>query len=117
MPAFSPGEVVIAWIPDPDGRPVGHPHTAMVLRADGTTAMLVAISSKFSNPPPSHWIRMEWHRARHPVTGLDRPCVAKCDWVVRFPENKIVKTIGVIPTKTFAAIVEEVKVQVARRKR
>lgn len=71
----------------------------MVLRgpaADGGL-WLIAISTQFDRPNANpYWIECDWATGGHPLTGLDRPCVLKCDWVVRFNRRNLIDFLGEI---------------------
>ena len=113
---------MLAHILDPQGNPCDEPHPALVLRLDDTRAYLVGITTSFEDPPPGRWIRMLHAPGGHPVTGLDRPCVLKCDWVVRFPTAAIIRKKGVLPddhlkraTDWIVTLVEEKKLQIVKQ--
>jgi hypothetical protein len=94
------GWVVLADIPDPDGKPCGHAHPAMVLRGPGDDGglWLIAISTSFDKPNRNEfWIECDWAPGGHPVTGLTQPCVLKCDWVVALNRSQLKDFLGEIP--------------------
>jgi len=94
------GSVVLANIPDPDGRPCGHPHPAMVLRGpdDAGNLYLIGISTQFESPPGRLMVECPWSPGGHPETGLDRPCVLKCWWVVPFHRSQVLQYLGRMPS-------------------
>lgn len=99
---YQPGDIVIADIPDPDGNPIEHKHPAMIIRADSQNAYFLGISTKFEKPCPRHWIELPHDPNGHPVTGLKRPSVLKCNWDTQMlPTSRIVKKIGIVPTDEF----------------
>lgn len=118
MPLYSPGDVVLADIPDDAGQPCGHPHTCMVLRSSGCdpSIYLVAISTKFEDPIPRHWLPMLSAPGGHPLTGLKLPCVLKCNWVVKFPAAAVLRRIGSVPPETFEMAVDIILNEVRRKK-
>jgi hypothetical protein len=69
----------------------------MVLRGPGDDGglWLIAISTVFDRPNTNkYWVECEWAPEGHPLTGLNRPCVLKCDWVVRFNRDKLIDYLG-----------------------
>ncbi len=115
---YRPGDIVLADILDPDGKPCAGPHRALVLRIDAERAYLVGITSSFDDPPPGRWIRMKHSPGGHRITGLDRPCVLKCDWVVRFKVSAIIRKMGELEDDEFdratdwiVSLVEEKKLR------
>lgn len=94
------GWTVLANLPDPDGKPCSHEHPAMVLRGPGSDGGLwvIAISTKFDTPNRNRfWIECDWQDGGHPVTGLSRPCVLKCNWVVAINRRDVIDYLGQIP--------------------
>ena len=116
--AYEFGHVVIADIADPDGNPCDHEHTAMVLRPpdDAGNLYLLAISTKFTRPLSRFMIEVPFAEGGHPVTGLSRPCVLKCGWVVRFHAKNIRCRIGRIPAK-YAELAVEYAISAVEEKR
>lgn len=103
-------------IPDPDGNPCSEPHRAMVLLTDGTTAMVVGISSKFKEPPPHYWLKLPNAVGGDPVTGLTLPCVLKCNWVVPKPVMQLSDPTGTIPPEIYDRAVDLVLAEHEKRK-
>jgi len=116
--AFEFGHVVIADIPDPEGKPCDHEHTAMVLRPpdEKGNLYLLAISSKFARPIGRLMIEVPWATGGHPVTGLSRPSVLKCGWVVPFHVDKIECRKGNIPSQ-YADLAVEYAITAIEEKR
>jgi hypothetical protein len=115
---YQPGDIVLADILDPQGQPCDDPHPAMVLRIDQTVCYLVGITTSYQDPPPGHWIRMLQFPGGHPQTGLYRPCVLKCDWVVKFDPRAVIRKMGEMPddhfeqaTQCISMLVEQKKLQ------
>ena len=95
------GSVIWARVPAPDGKVIlderGNPKVrpALVLSsgediATGDPIVVAAISTKFDRQRlPSNWFMMDSHPLGHQVTGLDRPCVVKADWLAEIEQNSI----------------------------
>lgn len=110
------GDIVRADIHDPDGKPCAEPHRTMVLRTDGVNAWLVGISTKFTEPPPRHWIRLPFAPGGGSITGLVSPCVLKCNWVKLKPVCQLSAAIGTIPPEIYDKAVDLVLAEVERKK-
>ena len=44
-------------------------------------------------------VPLPWDRNGHPKTGLNKPNVALCNWVVTFTADKIEEVAGIVPGK------------------
>jgi hypothetical protein len=64
----------------------------------------VAATSTFKKPLPKNQIELPWMSGGHPVTGLNRLCVAVCDWLIEFERAAIVEIGGITPPGVLAAI-------------
>jgi hypothetical protein len=115
--ALNFGNIVLADILDPDGKPCEEPHRAMILRGPDSagTVYLVGITSSFS-PGARFEIPLPWHPAGHPFTGLTMECVAKCRWVVKFNVSQIIRCVGNMPAEIASQIVEYVTTAVIEEK-
>jgi len=107
---------VLADILDPLGQPCDSPHPALVFRIDAEKAYLVGITTSYDDPPPGHWIRMLVAPGGHPETGLDRPCVLKCDWVVCFKVTAIIRKKGVLPDDQLKQAIDQIATLVLAKK-
>ena len=121
MAQFEQGQVVAVDIPDPDGKPSTHKHPAVILSptdriATAPFVFVVGISTKFTDPPPAHWIKLPWQRDGRARTGLDKPCVAKCDWLVKVQKSQLVRPMGAVPTSVLKAIIEQVSRLLAQKR-
>lgn len=98
------GWIVLADIPDPEGRACENPHPAMILRGPDVNGdvWLVGISTNFTAPPG----RLMLECPCNDTTGLTRPCVLKCWWVVRFQWTRIIKQLGIMPSSIALQAVE-----------
>lgn len=60
---------------------------------------LLGITSSFDNV--GRWmIALDWHPDGHPQTGLWKPCVLKCWWVVRWNSGHIIRILGELDIDT-----------------
>ena len=102
------GWIVLADIPDPDGKACSHPHPAMVLRGpDSSGALwLIGISTKFDSPPGRLIVECPWAEGGHEMTGLTQPCALKCRWVVQFDRKRLIKYLGQMPSEIASLAVE-----------
>ena len=72
--------------------------------ASGKQLAGVAATGTFSKPLPTNRIELPWKNGKHPVTGLYKPCVAVCDWIVKLDQSDIVSIGGIVPDSLLAAI-------------
>ena len=106
------GSIVWASVVDPNGRnPKERP--AIVISSDkhilsSDELVAVAVSSRVQLADGAQNVRIPWHRGRHPVTGLDRPCVAVCDWLIRLNKVDIIDVGGTCPPKQLMEILQTV---------
>ncbi len=83
--------LLVETVSDPTGqnlktRPV-------VLVSDVEQLYGVAVSTQFDLPLQAHEVLLYDGKTRN-RTGLSKPCVALCDWVVGFEVSQIVKKLG-----------------------
>jgi mRNA-degrading endonuclease toxin of MazEF toxin-antitoxin module len=83
---------------------------AVVLTATGDLSpsrplVVVAATTRFERPLREEQIELPWSRTRHPVTGLYRPCVVVCDWLVPIYQSQIINIGGVVPNHILEQIV------------
>lgn len=102
------GDIVWATVSDEAGRnPKNRPCliiTPTESLAEGHPITAVAITSTFTTPLPDELVHLPWKRGGHPVTGLKKPCVAVCNWVVRFQVSDIQDTAGIVPPNVLRVI-------------
>lgn len=115
---FQRRDIVIADIPDPQGRPCQHRHPAMILMAqDGyEDVYVIGISTSFSPPVPAHWIALPFSEEGHPDTGLREPCVLKCDWVVPFRASQLSGPIGKVSQEVYDRATNIILARIEQRK-
>jgi len=107
---LSRGDVVDVLVSDPSGRPIDHPHPVVILEDSDPTSpdrsvMAVVVSTKFSIPLPWYWIRLPFaSRPARSRTGLDAPCVAKCDWLKEIDPMAVLRKRGAVPNAVLAQL-------------
>lgn len=107
------GSIVWATIADEHGRNHKSRRTILVTPTQEFDAsdevVVVAITSTFDKPLPENRIELPWARHGHPVTGLTKPSVAVCDWLVRLPKAQIATTGHRCPAPLLRAVLERVR--------
>jgi hypothetical protein len=68
----------------------------------------VAITGRFSNPLAADEVPLPHHPAGSAKTGLRKPCVAKCSWVVSLRPEDILEQKGFITTDKLTAILKRI---------
>jgi mRNA-degrading endonuclease toxin of MazEF toxin-antitoxin module len=103
------GQIVLAHVGDGHGnfktRPVVIVTRTEEFEEDGLFEA-VCISTHIEDPLPPEHVKLPWHRSGHPRTGLDRPNVAKCNWVVEIDRSEVVKVLGDAPASRMIDISE-----------
>jgi hypothetical protein len=97
-----------------DGHGNIKPHPAVILSPSdqivpGTTLRVVCVSSQVEDPCPDHHIPLPWQRPHHPRTGLNKPNVAKCNWLARIDQGDVINVLGFAPPGQLARIEEELR--------
>ncbi len=67
------------------------------------------ISTDYPNPPLPHQVELPSRPGRHPVTGLTKPCVVKCDWIIELSNSDVVKVTGETPPDQLKLILEQIR--------
>src|SRR5687767_8903411 len=71
--------------------------------------VVVAVTSTFSEPLSPGQVPLPWHRdTRRSKTKLNRPTVAKCDWLIPLRAEDVVDVAGVVPQSVLLEIVKRV---------
>ena len=70
--------------------------------------VVVAATTRFTEPLPDHKIILPWKPGRHPMTGLYKPCVAVCDWLAEVSQSDIQSVGGKVSTHIMEAITFQV---------
>ncbi len=66
----------------------------------------IAVTGTFPDPLPDDAVKLPWHRAGHPKTGLNKAAVAACRWIVRIDPDRVVRLKGFVPARQIRAITE-----------
>jgi hypothetical protein len=107
------GSIVWAEVQDQAGRnPKCRP--AVVLTAtdkivSGEDIFVVAATSRFFEPLPSHKIKLPWMRGGHPTTGLYMPCIVVCNWLLEISQSQVRSVGGIVPPSIMEAILLQVR--------
>jgi mRNA-degrading endonuclease toxin of MazEF toxin-antitoxin module len=70
--------------------------------------VVVAVTTTIPDPRPDNYIALQWHRGKHPVTGLRVACCAVCDWLIEIEQSAIEQIGGITPPAVLAAILERI---------
>jgi mRNA-degrading endonuclease toxin of MazEF toxin-antitoxin module len=107
---FSFGQIVLAYVSDGKGRTKERPCVVISPnRANdaGEPLQVVAITGIFNDPPPSHHVPLPWTPDGSGRTGLNKPCVAKCNWLREVNQDRVIKSVGYLPVEHVEWIVTE----------
>jgi mRNA-degrading endonuclease toxin of MazEF toxin-antitoxin module len=107
------GRIVWANVPRPDGSP-GKPRTVVVITAteeinDTDPFVVVAITSTFQEPLRDSEVRLPFHLQGGGRTGLKRPTIAVCDWLIQLTKGQVLQEVGSLPTSVLIEIVEKTR--------
>jgi mRNA-degrading endonuclease toxin of MazEF toxin-antitoxin module len=102
--------LLVTDVLDPHGR---NPKTRPIIVVTPDDVILeggdlfgVAVTGTFPDPLPVDAVKLPWHRDGHPKTGLDKPAVAACHWIVPIDPDRVVRPRGFVPAKQIWAIAE-----------
>lgn len=105
MPQYKQGDIVLARVPDSGGRSIKWSHPVILLNdekdiAPGRDLDVVVITSKFRRPLKPGQFLMDWSPGGHKETGLDKECIANCDWKLTIPYSSLTERWGFLgPSK------------------
>jgi mRNA-degrading endonuclease toxin of MazEF toxin-antitoxin module len=90
------GRIVLAYVDDGQGRTKERP--VLIISQDedndrGDPLQVVAISTRIEDPCPEYHIPSPWDARGHQVTGLNRPAVAKCNWVREIDQARVIRPL------------------------
>ena len=81
--------------------------------AAGEVFSVVALTTKIPDPLPSNHVKIPWQRDGMTGTGLKKPTVAVCTWILPIRDYDIHQFGGVAPTRV---MIEIAKIINAREK-
>ncbi len=101
------GRIVYAWIEDRRGHAKLRP--ALVLTPDseirpGDSISVAAITTTFTDPPPSYFVPLPWHPAGRVGTALKRRSAAVCNWLATIHPADVVGYGGDVPARLMVEI-------------
>lgn len=101
---------MLAYFSDGKGRTKERP--CVVISSNGSNdagepLQVVAITGVFDEPPPSHHVPMPWTPDGSGPSGLNRPCVAKCNWLREVDQGKVIGGVGYLSPELIGRIVTE----------
>jgi hypothetical protein len=70
---------------------------------------VVCVSTQIEDPYPPYHVPLPWPRPHHPRTGLNKPNVAKGNWLARVDQGDVIKVLGFAPPRHLARIEEELR--------
>lgn len=106
------GRIVWAWMQEPQGRNRKRRTGVIVTPSDEITDtgpfVVAAITSTFNEPTADDEIKLPWNRDPLKVrTGLTKPVVVKCTWLVSIQARDIEAVAGVVPPDKLKRILEQ----------
>ena len=108
MPTPEQGRIVWAELSSSDGtKKKCRPAVIITSTSDlqlGQPLVVVAATTKFSEPLSDDQVRLPWHPNGQARTRLHQPTVAVCTWLCEIQEKDIVRYGGVVPPKTMEEI-------------
>jgi mRNA-degrading endonuclease toxin of MazEF toxin-antitoxin module len=103
------GQIIYADIDDGKGGIKNRP--AVIISSDSecgseSEVLVIAITKRIEDPCPPYHYQVHEGYARDPYTGLDFPCVAKCNWARQVRLARITRRVGNMPDGLLQQIVE-----------
>ncbi|MBN2022496.1 MAG: type II toxin-antitoxin system PemK/MazF family toxin [Pirellulales bacterium] len=101
MEQYTKGDVVQILTVDPNGlnekkRPAVVLSDTFELEAEDAF-LVVAVSGQFREPLSDDYVLLPWARGGRTKSGLTKPCVAKCRWLVRVTRKDVFDKLGHLP--------------------
>ncbi len=108
MPTPEQGRIVWAELTSPDGaktkrRPAVIATPTTDIQA-GQPFVVVAATTKFTEPLPDDHVLLPWHPQGQVRTRLRQPTVAVCSWICEIHADDILHYGGVVPPQTLVEI-------------
>jgi mRNA-degrading endonuclease toxin of MazEF toxin-antitoxin module len=72
------------------------------------TLVAVAITGRFSDPLADDEVALPYHPAGSAASGLRKPCVAKCAWLVELNQADVVEQKGHLSNERLRAILQRI---------
>lgn len=110
MARFRFGQIVLASVSDGKGRTKERP--CVIISTDesiatGDDLLVVAITTSQDNPIPAYHVPLPWAPRGHPATGLDKPNVAKVNWIREVPQSRVIRSLGDVPEDELEEIIRQ----------
>ena len=113
MQRLSQGQVVKVAVADPRGQNKKSRPVVILTDTDeisvADTLVVAAISTKFSDPLPPDCILLPWAPDGRARSGLNRPSVVKCHWLVKVARQDVVSVLGCLPPEIIQSIMQIVE--------
>ncbi len=121
MPRYKQGDIVLARVRDSEGKRITWSHPVIVLNEgrniDPTGEVdVIVITSKFRRPLQPGQFLMEWSPGGHKETGLDRECIANCDWQHTIPCSALTKRYGFLRPSKLELIAYELQYRAMKKR-
>jgi mRNA-degrading endonuclease toxin of MazEF toxin-antitoxin module len=112
VPHLCRGQVVEIVVPDPRGENVKRRPVVILTSTEeipsAETLVGAAISTQLVDPLPPDWIELPWDPTGKAKSGLKKPCVVKCRWLVKIKPQEIVSVIGHLSSEKIESIMKQV---------
>jgi mRNA-degrading endonuclease toxin of MazEF toxin-antitoxin module len=106
------GSIVQATVGDPQGQNAKlRPLVIVSPTADLATAeevFAVAITGRFAEPLQGDEVRLPFHPGGQAKSGLRKPSIAKCSWLVTLRPEGVAKQSGFLNAETMTEILRKV---------
>lgn len=106
------GSIVWAKVADRNGRNAKCRPAVVVTPTNeieaGCRLFAVAVTSRIDRPFPTNQVELPWTNEGHPRTGLNRRCVAICDWIIEFDQNAVEASPGIVPAEALRKILANI---------
>ena len=109
-----PGRIVWAEFLDTEGNQT-YAHPAVILTGrtvieSGGPIMVAVASTQLHLSKPEDQVPLLWmaRPGGHPITKLNKRCAVVCNWIRPIQEKDILEYAGVVPPRTFEAILTRV---------
>ena len=121
VPQLRQGDIVLAQLPDPEGRSIVWPHPAIILNKTNdilpeNKIVVLGITTKFAAPLETGQFRLPWSPDGDKRTGLRAECVVKCSWRVAIDYKDIQRRIGFTPPDVWDQIKAEILYQIKKKR-